>query len=210
VLVDLFKSRQIFRKVNVMDFKLIPGDILVNVNGSNAPISVIKRWALGSEYNHCFLYLGKVRIIVDPRQNMTLRFPLLFESNGRGVVIQALSNRYGQEVVVMRLKPEYQGKIPRVLKEAVKLASDERARYDYTIISLHIIPKLILEKLHLPIPLRYNRDKLMICSEAVMESFIRAKLVDILPKRVVPLPGDFIDSPFLEKLWAGSLSEEIV
>ena len=194
------------------NFKLEPADILVNVNDRKDPYSSVKRWAVGP-YEHVFLYMGKVRIIVDPKQNMTLRFPLLFESNGRGVVIQALSNRYGQEVVVMRLKSEFDRKrIPRVLKEAVKLASDPQAFYDYYCIPLHIIPRILNEKFGIPIPLQYHRNEIHVCSEAVFEVFHRAKLVDILlPDCVPPLPGDFAtDSLLLEKLWAGRLSEELV
>lgn len=132
---------------------------------------------------------------------------MLFESNGRGAILQNLSNRYGQEVVVLRLKPEYQKKIPRVLTEAVKLASDPQAHYDYSIIALHIIPKVILEKLHLPIPLKYQRDEKMICSEAVLEVFLRAK-VPVLPKDVVPLPGSFVESDLLAEVGQGILSED--
>ena len=135
---------------------------------------------------------------------------MLFESSGRGAVMQALSNRYGQEVVVLRLRPEYQGKTPRILTEAVKLASDPKAYYDYSIIALHIIPKVMLEKLHLPIPLKYQRDQKMICSEAVLEVFLRAR-VPVLPENVVPLPGDFLtDSRLLEEVWRGNLSAEVV
>ena len=83
------------------NFKLNPGDILVQVNKRNDPFSRIKRWLMGP-FEHCFFYLGRVRIITSPKQHVTLRFPLLFESNGRGAVIQALSNRYGQPVIVMR------------------------------------------------------------------------------------------------------------
>ncbi len=190
------------------NFKLNSADILVNVNRRNDPFSRVNRWAAGP-FEHVFMYLGKVRIITSSQQEKLLRFPMLFESNGRGVVIQALSNRYGQPVIVMRLKSEYQGKIPRVLKEAVKLASDPQAHYDYTIIALHIIPKVILEKLHLPIPLKYQRDERMICSEAVLEVFLRAR-VPVLPRNIVPLPGDFVDSLLLEEVWAGILSEEVV
>ena len=190
------------------DFKLEPVDILVTVNRRRDLFSRVKRWIAGP-FEHVFLYLGKVRIITSPEQHQTLRFPLLFESNGRGAVIQALSNRYGQEAVVMRLESEYQGKIPRVLKEAVKLASELGAYYDYSVIATHIIPKLILEKLHLPIPLRYHRDKLMICSEAINEVYCRSK-VHLLPQNVVPLPGDFVTSPLLAEVWAGNLSEELV
>ncbi|GAJ05205.1 unnamed protein product [marine sediment metagenome] len=195
------------------NFKLEPADSLVKVITGNSPYKATKRWALGSPYEHAFMYLGKVGILVSQRQRRILRFPMLFESNGRGVVIQALSNRYGQEVVVMRLISEHdRRRIGRVLEETVKLASNPQSRYDYLCIVKYILPRLICEKLGLPMPLKYHRDPLMICSEAVMEIFIRAKLVDILPPYCVPPPpGDFVtDSLLLEKVWAGSLSEELV
>ena len=191
--------------------KLYPCDILVNVNDRKDPFSRIKRWAMSSPYSHVFMYLGKVRIIVDPKQNVTLRFPLLFESNGRGVVIQALSNRYGQPVIVMRLKSEYQGKIPRALKEALKLASNPQSYYDYLCIVRFVLPRLICEKLMLPMPLAWQRNPWHICSEAVFEAFYRAKLVGILPPNIVPLPGDFVtDSLLLEQVLSGKLSSDWV
>ncbi|GAI94163.1 unnamed protein product, partial [marine sediment metagenome] len=51
----------------------------------------------------------------------------------------------------MRLKPEYRRRVPKVLREAIKLASDEQAYYDYYVIATHVIPWLILQKLHIPI-----------------------------------------------------------
>lgn len=195
------------------NFKLEPGDILVTVNNRKDLLSRIKRWAMSSPCEHVFMYLGEVRIITSPKQHQTLRFPLLFESNGRGVAIQALSNRYSQPVIVMRLKSEFDRKrIPRVLREAVKLASDPQSYYDYFGIVKFVLPRLIFGKLGLPMPLAWHRDERQICSEAVMEIFDRAKLVDILRFRTrVPLPGDFVtDSPLLEQVWAGTLSEELV
>ncbi|MBA7661325.1 hypothetical protein ES703_69340 [subsurface metagenome] len=194
----------------MVNFCLNPADILVKVSNGHDPFSVIERWALGSPFDHVFLYLGAVRIITDPRQHQTLRFPMLFESNGRGVVIQALSNRYGQEVVVMRLKEGYRQGIPKVLKEAVKLASDESARYDYMCIVQFILPRLICEKLGIAMPLKWHRNLLHVCSEAIFEVFYRAKY-KILPLNRVPLPGDFVtDSPILEQVWAVTLSEVVV
>ncbi len=191
-------------------FCLQPGDILANVNHRKDPLSKLKRWAMTSPFEHVFMYLGKVGILVSRRQPRILRFPLLFESNGRGVVLQSLSNRYGEEVVVLRLKSERDKKrIPYVLEEAVKLASDERSYYDYYVIATHIIPQLILEKLHLPIPLRYQRNSAMVCSEACAEVEWRAGL-NVLPKDVVPLPGDFVESDSLTKVWRGKLSEDVV
>lgn len=193
-------------------FKLEPGDILVNVDWRKNPISVIKRWAVGP-YPHVFMYLGMVGILVNGRQRRILRFPILFESNGRGVVIQSLSNRYTQEVVALRLKSEFdRRRLPRVLEEAIKLASDSQSYYDYYAIARWVLPRILREKLHLPLPIAWHRDERQICSEAVFEVFYRAKLVDILlPNCVPPLPGDFVDdSLLLEQLWWGKLSEELV
>ncbi len=193
-------------------FRLSPADILVNVNDRNDPFSRIKRWASGP-YEHVFMYLGKVGILVSRRQPRIMRFPMLFESNGRGVVIQSLSNRYGQKVVVMRLISEHdRRRIPRVLEEAVKLASQSQSYYDYLCIIRFVLPRLIFGKLGLPMPLAWHRDDRQICSEAVWEVFYRAKLVDILLSYCTPpLPGDFVtDSTLLEQKWVGILSEDLV
>ena len=192
------------------NFKLEPADILVTVNNRKDPISVIKRWALGSRFDHVFMFLGEVRIITSPSQHKTLRFPLLFESNGRGVVLQSLSNRYGQEVVVLRLKKGYQQGIPKVLKEAVKLASNPQSYYDYYAILRFAIPRLICEKLRIPFPLRYQRDLWHLCSEVCAEVFWRAKL-KVLPRNIIPLPGDFVtDSPLFWQPWTGVLLGDMV
>jgi len=192
-------------------FKLEPGDILVNVSDRNDPFSVIKRWAVGP-YSHVFLYMGLLGLFSSRAQRRIIRVPMLFESNGRGVVLRNLSSRYGEKVAVMRLKSEYdRRRIPRVLIEAIELASDFQSYYDYLGIVRWVLPRIICEKLGLPMPLSWHRDERQICSEAVFEVFYRAKLVDILPSNVVPLPGDFVtDSVLLEKVWAGSLSEEPV
>ena len=193
------------------DFRLQPGDVLVNVNKRRDIFSQIKRWAMSSPYEHVFMFMGKVRIMVHRGEGQITKFPMLFESNGRGVVIQSLSNRYGQEVVVMRLKSEHDRKrLSHVLTEAIKLASDSQSYYDYYAIAIWVLPRILREKLHLPIPIAWHRDERQICSEAIFEVFYRARLVDILPPYCVPpLPGDFVtDSPLLEVVWGGSLSEE--
>ena len=190
------------------ELKLQLCDILVTVNYKKDLWSRIRRCAVGP-HSHVFLYMGKVRLVVHRRQGRKLRFPFLFESNGRGVVLQALSNRYSQEVVVMRLKPEYQKKIPRVLTEAIKLASDEKARYDYWCITRHIIPRIICSKLGLPIPLKYHRNEQQICSECIAEVFWRSN-IKILPRDVVPLPGDFTSSSLLTNVWEGLLTADLV
>ena len=192
------------------NFKLEPGDILVNVNDRNDPFSKVKRWVAGS-YEHVFLYMGKLGLIINRRQRRILRFPMLFESYGRGAALRSLSERYGQEVVILRLISE-QSKIPRVLEEAIKLASNPQSYYDYLCIVKFAIPRLICEKLGIPMPLKYQRNPWHICSEAMFEVFIRGGIPDLLYlEGVVPLPGDFVtDSLLLKKVWAGILSEEVV
>lgn len=192
-------------------FKLEPADILVNVNDRHDPFSIVKRWAIGP-YEHVFMYLGKVGIFLNRRQGRILRFPMLFESNGRGVVIQSLSNHYGQKVVVMRLIAEHdRRRIPRVLEEAVKLASSPQSYYDYSSIPLHVIPRILNEKFGIPLPLKYHRDEKQICSEAVNEIFIRGGLPELLYLQDIPLPSDFVtESILLEEVWRGTLSPEWV
>jgi len=192
--------------------ELWPGDILVNINHRNDPYSIVKRWAVGP-YEYVFMYFGQVGILVNRRQHRILRFPMIFESDGDGVVVESVRTRFNQSVVVMRLKSEHdRRRIPKVLEEAVKLASDSQSYYDYLCIIRFVLPRLILEKLRLPVPLKWQRDERMICSEAVEEVFHRAKLVDILlPYCTPPLPGDFVtDSTLLEEIWRGTLSEDLI
>jgi len=186
------------------NFKLESMDFLVNVNRGQDPASVIKRWAVG-EYSHIFAYLP----LIVPVHGLLLQHPFLYESSGRGVVIQSLSNRYGQEVVVMRLKPEFRDKIEVIVAEAIKLASDPQAQYDYMCIPLNIFPRILHDKLGMPIAVKYQRNEQMVCSEACAEPCWRAK-VPVLPKDVVPLPGDFVVSGILDEVNRGELSAEWV
>lgn len=191
-------------------FRLEAADILVNIEIGKNPLARIKRWALGSPYSHVFMYMGQMALLVD---NVILRHPMLFESSGRGVVIQSLSNRYGQKVVVMRLKSEFDRKrIPGVLYGAIMLASDAQSYYDYLCIIRFVLPRIIFKKLRLPMPLSWHRDERQICSEAIYEVIYRAGLRDILlPYCTPPLPGDFVtDSPLLEEVGVVSLSEELL
>lgn len=195
-----------------MKFHLEPGDVLVNVITGNSLYNKIKRACLGSPYSHVFMYMGGL-FIEKPGEVFSRGFsiPMLFESSGRGVVLQSLSNRYGEEVVVMRLKSEHDHlRIPYILDEAIKLASETQAYYDYLCILRFVLPRLIFEKLRLPMPLKWHRDPWHICSEAVFEVFYRAK-IPVLTENIAPLPGDFVtDSVLLDKVWAGELSEGVV
>ncbi len=194
-------------------FKLKPMDFLVNVNRGQDPFSVIKRWAVG-EYSHVSMYMGQMTIEVEDTDyfvdSVMLRHLMLFESNGRGVAIQSLSNRYGQKVVVMRLNLQFRDKIPLIVEEAIRLASDPQAYYDYYCIPLNIIPRILHDKFGMPLPVKYQRDEKMVCSEACAEVCWRAK-VPVLPQNAVPLPGDFVElSGILDEVNRGILSEDWV
>ena len=190
------------------NFKLCAGDILVNFSTAGDPWPVIRRWAIGP-YFHCFMYMGVLRFGATRYRACAGRVPMLFESNGRGVCLRMLSERYGEEVVVMRLN-KYRRRIPRVLREAIKLASDPQSYYDYYVIFWHLIPRIIYSKLGLNPPLKYQRDERQICSEALLEICLRAG-VPVLPDDIVPLPGDFAtDSCLLYPAWSGILTHKVV
>lgn len=189
------------------NFKLQPADILVNVNSGDDPWSRIRRWGLGSPYTHVFIYLGNMRLYTGSLK--LLKVPLLFESNGRGVCLRLLSERFGQNVAVMRLEEECD-KIPYIIREAIKLASDDQSRYDYTCIPAHIIPRILHEKLGMPVALKYQRNEQMVCSEACCECFWRAGIL-VLPQNAIPFPGDFVElSGILTEVNRGKLSPEWV
>jgi len=193
-----------------MSFKLEAVDVCVNINNRQDPLSSFKRWAMGSPYEHVFVNLGPMTLLLATTLYVV---PMLFESDGNGVIIEPLARRYRQMVVVMRLKSEYDRRRRwQVIEEAIKLAQDPQAQYDYRCISQYVLPRLLCQKLGLPIPLKYHRDRMMICSEAAFEVFYRAKVVDILRANCVPpMPGDFVtDSPLLEEVHRGILTEDWV
>jgi hypothetical protein len=185
------------------DFKLKPCDILINIDTSDDWLSRVERWLLESPFTHVFMYLGRVHI--GPIGSVT--FPMIFESSGRGCQLLSVYNHINEEVLVMR--PYSHETQDEIIYQAVNLASDLQAYYDYYCIAKFVIPQAILRKLGLErfIPLAYQRDARMICSEACAEVFWRAG-IDILPKDVIPLPGDFAYSPILELVKEGKLSEE--
>ncbi len=185
-----------------MTFKLEPVDVCVNINDRRDPASSLKRWAMGSPYDHVFVNLGPMSLLVGPT---IYTLPMLFESDGNGVIIEPLARRYGQMVAVMRLKAEFdRRRILYIIDEAVKLAQDPQAQY--------VLLRLLFQKLGLSVPLEYHRDQMMICSEAAFEIFYRAGLDFILRANCVPpMPGDFVsDSPLLEEVYRGILSSDWV
>ncbi|GAI97061.1 unnamed protein product [marine sediment metagenome] len=153
-------------------------------------------------------------LFVYRRQPRILRVPMMFESvPAQGVCLRQLSERYGEKVVVMRLKSERDmRRIPHVLLAAIDLASDNEAQYDFICIPLHILPRILNEKFGMPVPVKYHHNEQHVCSEGVHMVFIRGRLYEILgPLCVPPLPGDFVtDSPLLEEVQRGELCPEWV
>ena len=178
-------------------FRLEPADILLCVNDRTDIFSRIYRGAIG-RYEHVSMYIGTFCDI-----------PMLYESDGRGVVLQNVAHQTGRPVVVMRPLIEWKYK-HSVVATAINIASQDSSHYDYLAIMHSAIPRVIKEKLpFLPIPSRYIRDDVMICSEACAETFWRRNIL-VLPKTVIPIPGDFFDSPILEYAYEGKLMEDIV
>jgi len=144
------------------------------------------------------MYIGKFHDI-----------PMVYESDGRGVVIQNLTHQTGKQVLVMRSTLGQEAK-RRVIAKAIEIASRDGAYYDYFAVVYSCIPRILKEKFpFLPIPSHYVRDKMMICSEAIAEAFWENK-IPVLPQGIVPLPEDFKTSKILHQVLQGSLLKDVL
>jgi len=176
-------------------FTLEFGDILVYVDEGTGFTSSISRWAIG-RYNHVSMYIGEAFGDI----------PFIYESNGRGASIVSLQHQTGRLVTVMRP----QMLMENVVNKAITIASDPQSYYDYLSYVTNCLPRVLMEKLPwLPLPLKYQRDIFLICSEAVAEAFWRVG-IDILPKDIIPLPGDFVKALMLDPVYEGRLLEDIL
>ena len=179
-------------------FKLQPCDVLLfKVKGSGI-LAWLETVFVGA-ISHVSLYLGEA-----------LGGYLVFESNLRGASLVDLESEKGRKVKVMRPIQISAGQKQLIISKARGLASEERAYYDYPVILLSCIPRILKTKFpFLPIPVKYCRDVKVICSEGVAECFWRSYL-PVLPKDIVPLPIDFETSPILEPVYEGRILEDIV
>ena len=179
--------------------KLQPLDLLLYVNEGKSWVSAFSRWAIG-RYEHVSTYVGVGFGNV----------PFIYQSEGRGVILDSLYEHTGRLVMVMRPNPSItQAQKDAVLKEAIGIVSDPNSYYDYVSIVTSCLPRVLEEKFPwIPIPLKYQRDKTYICSEAAAEPWWRTGLM-ILPDTIVPLPGDFLTSPLLIQMGEGRLMEEV-
>lgn len=171
-----------------------PGDILVHLHTNPYLFGAIEEWGLESPFTHVSMVW---------HQNPYL----IFESCGRGVGLVSPSRREHEDVVVLRLKKGYRHFIPVVLFNAMVIASDPAAKYDHLGVMKFIVPRLICTKLHLPQLVPYIRDAALMCTEAITECYWRKpaaerfawyRKVKILPWSRIPLPADFLTSPYLE------------
>jgi len=171
------------------------GDVLVCVNNRNDLFSKIKRWAMGP-YEHVESYIG----------NGLYGIPLLVESDNRGVVLQNIAHQDGRRVMVMR--PIRNVRRKDLVSQAVIIASDSKSDYDWTGGLKLAAFRVLREKFGIKRPLLrvYERDKKMICSEAIAELFWRSD-IPVLPDNVVPIPADFaVDSDWLNYVGEGNMT----
>lgn len=184
-------------------FKLETCDVFLFVNESKGWTQDISRWGIG-KYGHAAMYVG----FADFGFRDT---PFLFESTGRGCALHSLYHHFGELLLVMRPQVDLESK-QWLIGNAIDLSNDPKAYYDYFTIVKSCIPRVLKAKLPFPfnllIPVKYQRDPMMICSEAVAECFWRAG-IGVLPKDIVPLPGDFEESPILQSMYTGRLLEDI-
>ncbi len=163
-------------------------DILVCENEKQDLFSRFKRWLIGP-YEHIGLYLGTLGTGSNPAI-----FPAVYESVGRGILIRDLRTWTGRKVVQMRIREVDLAEFSRaIFALAIQMASDYGSYYDYPAIIRWAIPRIILQKLGIPVPQTWKRDSRHICSEAVYAVLERSGL-DVLPDTQIPLPGDFVES----------------
>ncbi len=181
---------------------LKPLDILVTINDRTDPYSRFKRWMMG-RYDHVGMYLGEMGSAENPGVISALIFPAVFESVNRGILLRDLREWKDRKIAVMRISEYHLAEYERAIyTRALAMASDYGSDYDYPAIIRWAIPRIILQKLHIPIPQTWKRDDRHICSEAVYSVLEDAGL-DVLPDTQVPLPGDFVDSPVLSMVDEG-------
>ena len=178
-------------------FKLEPCDVLLFRVEGDGILERLEREFVGG-FSHAALYLGEA-----------LRDYFIFESNMRGASMVSLKSEKGRLVEVMRPEISFAQK-KLVISKAIELASEETSFYDYPVIFLSCIPRVLKMKFpFLPIPVKYCRDMLVMCAEGVAECYWRA-FIPILPTNVVPLPVDFRTSPILKSVYEGRIMEDIV
>jgi len=175
--------------------KLETCDIILWKNIKSDPISGLSRWAIGP-WGHVAMYLGKFRT-----------HPMVYESRARGVNITSLLPQTGATVAVMR--PWIRIPQSDMVWTAFEIAADEKSFFDYFAVVHSVLPRVLIEKLHLPLPPIYHRDIFMVCSEAVAEVWWRNG-IEVVSKNVIPLPTDFRSSYFLICVGEGKLMEDIV
>jgi hypothetical protein len=141
------------------------------------------------------MYFGTREVLTTPLTER-LFHPVFYESVGRGVIFTDVRHSFDQKVVVMGIDPDIldfdlNNLRGQILQNAWDIATDAQSKYDYLSIPGFVILRLICEKLGIPLPLKYQRNGYMICSEAVAEPFWRASL-NVVPLDIEPLPGDFV------------------
>jgi len=188
-----------------MPYKLQPCDVLLFYNEYTDVWNKIYRWGLESPYTHVLMYLGQWAIS-RPSTGSEVTIPMIYESVGRGVITRPPFSYVGDKMMILR---PYINDTQReqIVNNALDIAFALNSYYDYlTFGNLAVI--LALQKLHLHIPLAYQRNSSMICTECVAEPFWRAGLYPVSPNRA-PIPSDFLNWPDCEKVGLLTVSPEM-
>lgn len=175
--------------------KLRPCDILVYDNIAESKLLSFLAERIVGKYKHVAMYLGEF-----------CNVPMIYESNGRGVIVQSMLGHMGRNVVVMR--PTIELMNDKIFNEALRIASDQNSYYDFLAVGTSCVFRWLNERFNIPIPLKYHRDQFMICSEAIAEVFWRND-IEVVAYHKVPIPGDFIDSRYLEYAYEGKLITDL-
>ncbi len=171
-------------------FRLEPGDHILFRLGSG-PLAALETALLGSPWGH---------IAIKGRGT------LIIESIGRGVLRRDIRACSGSHVRVLRPRSTLLGAGLRICEAAERIADNPQSWYDYLAIVQYVLPRLIAAKLHLPMPLKWHRNPVYVCSEFVEQADVDAGYPpECVLEGVIPLPGDFNNSPMLRWAWEGVL-----
>lgn len=178
-----------------------PGDIIICQTGTEwGLLKPLFKWLVG-DWGHAMLYAFEhdgTPYFVEARPK-------------KGVSIVSGKQYNLKKVAILRMREDEAVGVAAA-KEALDRASDPSTIYGFNDIITCVV-KLIHEKLKKPIA-KWVPNKWTICSELVWECYATAGVdLDLrTPEEVInceemgiPLPGDFLNCPDLEKVFEGEL-----
>lgn len=168
-----------------------PGDIVLCQTGTEwGRFTRLYHWLVG-DWGHAMMY-------VFDKDDM----PYFIEARPKkGVSLIGGSQYHGKHIMVLRPKNDV-GYGILAANEAKERAFDPDTIYGFTDIIVCVI-KLIHKKLGEPVA-PWKPNKWVICSELIAECYGTVGL-NLDTGSGIPLPGDFVNCPQLEKIFEGEL-----